>query len=60
MNYRRHNMIRLFAIVVAAVALLSGCKEEQTYAEQKKAEYRAISSFLSNGTTVLDLSLIHI
>lgn len=57
MNYKRHNMMRLLAISVAVVALLSGCKEEQTYAEQKKAEYRAISSFLSNGTTVLDREL---
>ncbi|MBO4729901.1 MAG: DUF4827 domain-containing protein [Bacteroidaceae bacterium] len=49
--------MRLLAISVAVVALLSGCKEEQTYAEQKKAEYRAISSFLSNGITVLDHEL---
>ena len=34
--------------------VLSSCEEEQTYAEQKKAEYRAISSFIQNGATVLD------
>ena len=37
--------------------MLASCKEEQTYAEQKKAEYRAISSFLQNGVTVLDTEM---
>ncbi|MBP5360384.1 MAG: DUF4827 domain-containing protein [Bacteroidaceae bacterium] len=37
--------------------MLGACKEEQTYAEQKKAERRAITSFLSNGTVVLDRDL---
>ena len=43
--------------MIAIAGLLESCKEEQTYAEQKKAEYRAISSFLSNGITVLDREL---
>jgi hypothetical protein len=37
--------------------MLASCKEEQTYAEQKKAEYRAISSFVQNGVTVLDTEM---
>ena len=36
---------------------LTSCEEEQTYAEQKKAEYRAINSFIQKGVTVLDEEL---
>ena len=44
-------------VFVCCLFSLSSCEEEQTYAEQKKAEYRAISSFLQNGITVLDKEL---
>lgn len=49
----------LTAICLALVACftLSSCEEEQTYAEQKKAERRAITSFLGKGCTVLDKDL---
>ena len=49
--------MRAVVAVAAVVVLLASCKEEQTYAEQKKAERRAISSFIEKGATVLDHEL---
>lgn len=55
--FGKNNIMRLLIATVAAAVMLGACKEEQTYAEQKKAERRAITSFLSNGTVVLDRDL---
>ena len=41
-------------LLILTCATLSSCEEEQTYAEQKKAERRAISAFISRGTLQLD------
>ena len=43
--------------ILTATALLTSCEDEQTYAQQKKAERRAISAFISNGTLQLDNEL---
>ncbi|MBO4486834.1 MAG: DUF4827 domain-containing protein [Bacteroidaceae bacterium] len=48
-------ILTLLLIVTAAV--MSSCEEEQTYAEQKKAERRAISRFISQGCLALDKEL---
>lgn len=55
--FGKNNIMRLLIATVATAVMLGACKEEQTYAEQKKAERRAITSFLSNGTVVLDRDL---
>ncbi len=41
-------------LLVLMCSALSSCEEEQTYAEQKKAERRVISAFVSKGTLQLD------
>ena len=53
----KSGFLRAVVAVAAVVVLLASCKEEQTYAEQKKAERRAISSFIEKGATVLDHEL---
>ena len=47
----------LCGLLLMVMCMLVACEEEQTYAEQKKAEYRAINSFLQKGVTVLDQEL---
>lgn len=51
---RQIRILSAVGAMVFAVVMLASCEEEQTYAEQKKAERRAISSFIEKGTTVLD------
>lgn len=54
LNYR----FTAIAMVVAVVCMFFGsCEEERTYANQKKAERRAISAFISNGCLALDSEL---
>ncbi len=52
-----NSILSACAVLALACAALSSCEEEQTYAEQKKAERRAISSFISKGTLQLDHEL---
>lgn len=47
------NIIAAISLALVACFTLSSCEEEQTYAEQKKAERRAINTFLSKGCTAL-------
>lgn len=53
LNKQIRFLVGIGALLLAAGAL-SSCEEEQTYAEQKKAERRAISAFIQNGTTQFD------
>ena len=55
-NKTTHFDTSLTLIVIACLSLFS-CEEEQTYAEQKKAERRAISAFISKGTLQQDQEL---
>jgi len=50
-------IIALSALVLALCFGLTSCEEDQTYANQKKAERRAINTFLNKGVTALDNDL---
>lgn len=51
------NILLHGALLIVACVMFTACEEEQTYAEQKKAERRAISAFISKGTLQVDNEL---
>lgn len=56
--FTSHNSLLALAVAVLTLCgALTSCEEEQTYAEQKKAERRAINTFLNKGCTVKDKEL---
>lgn len=44
-------------LLCSTMAVFCSCEDEPTYAEQKRAERRAISAFIRDGATVLDEEL---
>lgn len=50
-------LMAFFLVATLTGLTLTSCEDEQTYAEQKKAERRAISAFISNGTLQVDSEL---
>lgn len=56
-NYFRRNIAFACAsglLLCSTMAVFCSCEDEATYAEQKRAERRAISAFIRDGATVLD------
>ncbi len=55
-THRRPLWLAAIVVGIACMAFAS-CDDDETYAEQKKAERRAISSFIKNGCLALDEEL---